>query len=297
MKNHTGKNLLIISAVIMQSAYSDIIINSSTADWTPITYGTNTPDAATDQQTGLVSGDIVGDANHHAFYSKFDNLGTSSTTDGTLGFRIRLNEIKDEKKMTFNYNLFVGMDADLNGSIDLFVGVDNSPNGSQSIAIWDPGPDANTGPSTTSIVSPPSLTYTEVNNVNFHFALVSTALDPAAISLDVDGGGKTDAFLSFSIDFYDVITLLGNKNITIDETSGINYVMATATQDNSLNMDLNGVNDGIGSTNTFAALGATSDTFSATGDVIPEPVALGLVAIGGLITLAGRRIHVYYTAP
>jgi len=270
-------------------AQAALIIDSSTADWTKITYGTNSPDTYIDQQTGLKSGDLVGNATHASFYTKFDNAGTPSLTDGTLAFRVRLNEAKNYSKLVFDYSLFVGMDADRNGSLDLFLGIDNSPSGGGTLAIWNPGAGANTGPSTTTIVSPALSTYTETAGVNYHFAMVTAALDPSATSFDVDGGGKTDVFLSFGLPFADVVSFLSSNGISINQNSAINYVMATSTQNNSLNMDLNGVNGGTSSTLTFAQLGATADPFSPAGVAIPEPATALLFGIGGVGAWLLRR--------
>lgn len=272
-----------------QSGLAAVIIDSDTSYWSAITYGTNSPDTFIDQQTGLKSGDLVGDVNHPAFYSQFDDAGTSNLTDGTLAFRVRLNEAKNYSKLEFNYYLFVGLDADRNGSLDLFVGV----NGNTELCMWDPGTGANTGPSTTSIVSPPALTVAQ-DSANYAFSLLSAMIDPDAISYDIDGGEKTDMFLSFSVDFYDVVTLLSAKGIVIDQNTGINYVMATSTQDNALNMDLNGVDGGVGSTLTFDELGATSATFSPTGDAtIPEPSVIGLFAgVSGLLLMTRRIFQI-----
>ena len=198
---------------------------------------------------------------------------------------------KQKTIRTFNYNLFVGIDGDRNGSLDLFVGVNNQPNGTGALAMWDPRDGANTGPSTTSIVSPPEISVAEALKANYDFSVVDAMIDPDAISYDVDGGGKTDMFLSFSFNFNDVVTLLNAQGISIDQNTGVNYVMATATQDNSLNMDLNGVDEtGIGSTNTYSQLGAMSDTFSATGDAVPEPAVMALLLAGCGSLLIGRRL-------
>lgn len=281
--------LWVVMALLPLSGFASLVIGSDTSFWSPITYGTNTPDPILDYSP-QPSADLIGDANHPAFYSQFDDAGTSDLTDGTLAFRVRLNKVKNYKKMTFNYNLFVGLDANLDGALDLFVGVDNSPNGNILLAMWSPGTGANTGPSTTSIVSPPQLTFAEALGVNYDFSLVDATIDPDAISYDIDGGGKTDVFLSFSFDFNDVVTLLNAKGISIDQNTGINYVMATSNQDNALNKDLNGVDGGTTSTLTFNELGATSDTFSATGDAVPEPAVMALLLAGCFSILIGRRL-------
>ncbi len=279
-------------ALLPLSGLAALVIDSDTSFWSPITYGINIPDPIVDQQTGLKSGDLVGDANHHAFYTQFDDAGTSDLTDGTLAFRVRLNEVKNYSKMAFNYKVFVGLDVvGSTAGLDLFVGVDNSSNGDIALGMWYPGDGANTGPSTTTVVSPPEISVEAALQANYDFSLVDATMDPDAISYDIDGAGNTDVFLSFSFDFNDVVNLLDAQGITIDQNTGINYVMATATQDNSLNMDLNGVDEtGIGSTNTYSQLGAISDTFSATGDSVPEPAVMALLVAGCFSMLIGRRL-------
>lgn len=268
---------------------AELIIGSDTTYWSPITYcGGTVPDPALDQQTGGQEGDLVGDASHPAFYTQFDDAGTSDLTDGTLGFRIRLNQAKNDAKMTFNQILFVGMDANLDGVLDLFVGVLNSPSGSGNLAVWLPGTGANDGPSTTSIVSPPQVVFEEEINGNYHFGLVDLVSDPDATSFALGGGANV--FLSFSFDFHAIVTNLSNVGVSIDENSGINYVMATATQDNALNIDINGINGGTGSTLTYGELGAASDTFAPTGDAIPEPAVMALLSLGSFSLLAWRRL-------
>ncbi len=272
------------------SGLASLVIDSDTTFWSPITYGCNIPDPSVDQQTGQKSGDLVGDANHPAFYSQFDDAGTSDLTDGALAFRARLNEVKNYKKMTFDYSLLVGIDADRDGGLDLFVGVDNSPSGRGEVCMWYPGDGSNTRPSTTSIINPPAVSVERALKANYDFSLVSATIDPGAVSYDVDGGGATDAFLSFSFNFSDVVDLLSAKGIEIDQNTPLSYVMATATQSHSLNMDLNGV-DGIPDTDkTFSELGAISNTFLVTGESVPEPAVLALLLAGCSSILIGKRL-------
>ncbi|MBI9019979.1 MAG: hypothetical protein JEZ10_01820 [Verrucomicrobia bacterium] len=273
-----------------QSGFASLIIDSDTSFWAPITYGVNLADPVLDQQTGGQDGDLVGDANHYAFYTQFDDAGTSDLTDGTIAFRARLNRAKNYSKMEFNQSLFVGIDANRDGALDLFVGVNNSPSGNGELAMWNPGTGANTGPSTTSIVSPPVISVVEALKANYDFSLVSATIDPSAINFDIDGEGNTDVFLSFSFDFRTIVDLLNAKGISLDQNTAINYVMATSTQDNALNMDLNGIDGGIGSTMTYDELGATSDTFSPTGDSVPEPAVMVLLATGVFSILIGKRL-------
>jgi hypothetical protein len=90
--------------------------------------------------------------------------------------------------------------------------------------------------------------------------------------------------------------LVGNTNhpafyTQFDENSAVNYVMVSATQANSLNMDLNGVNGDTSSTLAFAQLGAASNTYSAAGEAIPEPAAIGLIFVAGIGLIVAKRIR------
>jgi hypothetical protein len=107
------------------------------------------------------------------------------------------------------------------------------------------------------------MTTQQTPGVNYDFSFVTEALDPLATGYDVDGGGKTDAFLSFSVDFSDVVDALSLRGISVDQESSLNYVVATSTQADLLNMDLCGVTGGVDSIETFQALGAISDAASA----------------------------------
>lgn len=294
MKTQPAKLIfcVILAALPALPCFSTIVINSPTTSWVPINYSNGETDPIVDQQTGLQAGDLVGDTNHPAFYSQFDDAGTTNQTDGTLAFRVRLNRIKDESKMTFNYKLFIGIDANQDGALDLFVGVDNENNGSGQLAIWDPGPGDNNSPSTTTIATPPLITFEEAIGLNYHFDFVDSVLDPAAISYDLDGGGYTDAFISFSFDFAFIVSLLSTNGISIDQESPLNYVMATANnQANNLNIDLNGVDGGLDSELPFTVLGASSDTITPTGEAVPEPAVMTLVGLGGLSLLISKRLR------
>lgn len=266
-----------------------MIINSDTSFWKPVTFSTtNTVDYANDQ-TGAKVGDIVGDAKNSAFYTKFDNVGTPSLTDGALAFRVRLAESKNYKKMEYSDNVFVGIDANNDHVVDLFVGANNSPSGKDKLGIWYPGTGANTGPSTTTISSKPIMTFDEVIGVTYDFSKV-VGMDTVATSFDLDGGGKPDVFISFSFDFTYIVKALADKGITINEISPhLSYVLATATQDNALNIDIAGIKAGTSSSLTFAELGAWSTPLTATGTA-PEPAVVSLLGAGCLTLLARRRL-------
>jgi hypothetical protein len=240
-----------------------------TTDWTPIIYSNNNPDPSNDQQTGSSEGDIVGNALHPSVYTMFGDAGTPSLTDGTLGFRIRIGA--DVSPSGFKTALFIYIDANADGKIDLFLGVNNSGS-ADSIGIWGAGADLNISPSTTSISSTPLVSYAPDAN-NYYWSQVTTVNDPSVGSAtDLDGGLKPDFFLGFSIPFADIVNQLSLLGISgFNQDSTLSYVVATATQANSLNQDLNGVDKNFNGALTWSQLGVLSDPMTPAGmAAVPE---------------------------
>ncbi len=80
--------------------------------WTPMI---GNYDAIADQQ-GNIGGDIVGSGTDYGLLMTFNNNGTASSTDGTLGFRIRLDTATPPaNKPAFDRAAWIGIDADLTG--------------------------------------------------------------------------------------------------------------------------------------------------------------------------------------
>ena len=133
------------------------------------------------------------------------------------------------------------------------------------------------------------LSYKQTD-ASYRWEPVTAESDPLAGLYDIDGGGATDYFLSFAVPFADVVDQLYVRGITIDEATHVSYVMATATQANSLNQDLNGVKGSVNSPVTWADLGVASTPITATGQ-LPEPstALLALVGVAGLRVLRRRR--------
>jgi hypothetical protein len=263
-----------------------IDVAGPTTGWTAIVYASNPPDFADDQATGQPEADIVGDLSNPAFYTAFDDAGTPASTDGTLGFRIRLGA--DANPAGFSKVAAVGIDANLDGALDVFLLVDNTGSPNQ-IAIYDAGSGANTSPSTTTISST-GVGYAETAS-NYDWSAVTATIDPTATSFDIDGDGAVDHFLSFAVPLQDLVNQLAAIGIAnVDQNTPFQYVLGTSTQGNALNQDLGGPNGGSNSSSTWAALGATSNTYSAAGTPVPEPGAAQLLGLG-LIGLgwAGRR--------
>ena len=265
---------MIASALFITSAaFAQPNPNSSTTNWVPILYWTNSiPDPSGDQQASGAELDIVGNQLEPSLYMQYNS--------GYLGFRLRLGA--DTGQPGFQNCAFIGLD--LNGTIDLFIGVDNQGSHDQ-LGIWFPGAGLNTSPSTTTIANSPFLTYAETS-ANYSFTAINATIDPGATSFDLNGDGKTDQFLTFYVPFADVASALATQNIIFTTNSPMNLVAATSTQANTLNADLNGVTGGVSSSQTWAQLGANSLSYTPAGTApVPEPVSGTLFSVLGGMTL------------
>ena len=253
-------------------------VASPTSGWTGIRYGgVNGFDPTVDQQTGSAEGDIVGNATHASVYTFFGDANTSSLTDGALAFRLRLGA--DANPTGFKTAAFVGIITDrASGKIDLFVGVNNSGS-ADALGIYSPGTGLNISPSTTTIVSPALVSYA-LTGTNYNWSPVTSTIDPAATNFDIDAGGQNDYFLTFSIQFSDIVAQLAARGITgIDQNSTFSYVIATSTQGNSLNQDLNGVPKTYDSSSTWGQLGALSDPTQPIAAVPEVNSTLGIIGL------------------
>jgi hypothetical protein len=273
-------------ASALPAAATIVDLTAPTTSWTPIQYSNNNPDPSNDQQTGSSEGDIVGNALHPSAYTMFGDAGTPSLTDGTLAFRIRLGA--DTNPSGFKTALFVGIDANSDGKIDLFLGVNNSGS-ADTIGIWNPGTGANVSPSTTSMVATPLVSYTPTAS-NYYWEAVTAVNDPSVGgATDIDGGGQNDFFLGFAVPFSDVVAQLALLGIAFDENSTLTYVIATATQANSLNQDLNGVAGSVNSSLTWSQLGVLSNPMTASGLAAVPEINPGLWVGLLLVAVAAQR--------
>src|SRR5205814_10009896 len=123
------------------------------------------------------------------------------------------------------------------------------------------------------------VSYT-ITALNYSWTAVNTTIDPTVgTATDINGDGKNDYFLTFTVPFADVVAQLNAKGITVNQNSTFSYVVATATQANSLNQDLNGVGGNYDGNATWGSLGALSDPITAGGIPVPEPTTAFFSAI------------------
>lgn len=207
-----------------------------------------------DQQTGVgknVSQDIVGTAANPAFYTRYLN--------SELFFRFRLNAQDGKTNQPTNYAYknfaYVGVDlADSNnsfdGKLDFFIGIYNVNNGIKNqgrIGIYKSDPaKANSSPATTGIINPPLVVkspipaYSGTGNLNAD-ATGNFWIGDADTSLSINATTNTDYFLSFKIGISDINTALRMMNKpSVTGSTGMRFMIGTASQDNSFNQDVAG---------------------------------------------------------
>jgi hypothetical protein len=249
-------------------------------------------DFAGDQQAGSPAGDIVGTTSNPGFFTTFNSNGLASNTDGTLGFRIRLDAAGGPaNKPAFDRVAWVGIDADLNGSIDMFMGA-NFQGSRSELSIRDVGSGLNNSPNSTSVSSTAAYTYTP-GALNYDYRMVNYMLDGGTTNdITTNTTGDPDYYLSFFMPLQDIVNFLITKGIYITDNSPLRYVLATSTQANNLNQDIGGIMGSTNSTSTWGQLGAFTPTITGSGTVIPEPGSALILASGVLLLMRRRRVRV-----
>ncbi len=282
------KPLHLLCALVYMSQWHAMAatVSAPSKEWTALL---GNYDFIEDQQTGLAEGDIVGQGSDYGFLVTYNAIGAGGTPVATFGFRLRLDTHGgNENDIKFNRAAWLGIDADLNGSIDVFLGVDMSGN-SSVLGIYSPGTGANTSPGSTSIDSAAYRSYA-INSSNYNYRPVDYVTDGGTTNDLTPGRGvDPDYYLSVLVPFADLAGFLAGKNIQINEQTPLRYAAATSTQGNSLNQDLGGVNGGLNSASSWMELGGYTPIMTITGTQIPEPRAEWLGVLGFSLLLLRRR--------
>lgn len=263
--------------------YASIPIASPTNLWKEIVYPGTTSDFVTDEQAKSIDRDLVGDADHAAFFTRFDDNSTEADrTDGEIAFRMRM--AGDQPPPGFGGQMWIGADIDANGSLDIFIGANDS-----LISIHSAGTDLNISPNTTSVEATPFWSTPAVPGDNYLWTEVTPALDPDATNFDIDAvkKGSPDYFLTFKLSFNAFVVAVNTITplTDFDDTAPLAYVAATASQGQTLNADLNGVDGGVNSSISWVDLDAISPQISVDGEIFnaPEPSATGLAIAGACL--------------
>lgn len=264
-------------------------VSGFSTQWTPLIGNYDTLGDAP------VSGDIVGGGVNYGLFTTFNDNGSASNTDGNLGFRIRLDVAGGTNTSpAFDRAAYIGIDADLNGSVDVFIGINYS--GSKTdLGIYSPGVGTNTSPSTTTISTTPYKAVYAISTANVNYRPVNSGfgadggdnndLTPNASNANAD----PDYYISFMVPFADVVGFLATRSINITDQTSLRYIAATSTQANSINQDIGGVNGGTSSTSTWAALGGFTPVVNASGTVVVPEISTSLLTLAGLALAMSRR--------
>lgn len=257
--------LLILNTFIIQGlpSFSEVISwnLSGNTGWTSAYPSNNQNDYLQDQQTGsgTVSQDIVGDASFPSTYVHFN--------EDTLAFRIRVNDIDGgSNSSTYHFKnfAFIGVDADINGSIDFFIGAYNPSGSNGRIGIYGSNPGyLNISPSTTGISGKPVMAYKPVRFSNYAITMAEGS----------QFNGNADYFISFSVPVADIANAVSGLGLTFGKSTPFRFMTGTAAQDNSFNQDLNGMDkSGWSSGGTWNSLGVFSGVVSADGTAVVRTV-------------------------
>lgn len=283
-----GASLFIAAIAFPGKLSAAVTLAGSSQDWFAIP---GNYDFLDDQQTGQGADDIQGDADNPGFFTGFLPDATNGPTDGRIAFRVRLAEVGAEgsnnKADTFGGFFFVGIDANSDGAIDVYLSASDKNN--QGLAIRDPGTGQNISPNTTTVGNPD---YSEANDAsNFNYRPVDTTLDGGTTN-DIGNDGNVDYYLSFALPFVEIANFLEGAGIVGTTTdTPLRYVLGTATQANSFNQDIGGIDGNDGTVDLDASweeLGAITVESTASGGPVPEPSAALFVMTAAGVALLRR---------
>jgi hypothetical protein len=271
---------------------------------------------STDLQTGHNEADFISIApNTQAYVNGSTTLSTVAqnvpgfmVTSGLLNgadatmFRFRFVDANNSKAYQGSYTL-IGLDLNRDSKVDFIFGV----NSSSAPPVYDflkPGTGANDGPSTTSVTKltgGPSTAMTTSGagqNFDYNGPSASATVDNYQ---DQTLHPYANAELTFAISWATLqaaIRAMGTVNgvnwsgFTVNASTGMSFIAYTTQQDNAFNEDIYGTSLNGSTTSTWAAMGAFSDDFTASGKPVPEAatvVQVGLFLLSAVGLQLWRR--------
>ncbi|MDA8735915.1 PEP-CTERM sorting domain-containing protein [Opitutales bacterium] len=264
--------------------------------------------------------DLVGNNQFGTFYTGFDDVDSSSSTDGTMYFRARVAEGNKKSTDPYRGQIYVGFDLTDNGTIDYLLSYNGSTSNS-SISLYKPSgfnsPDTTTNPvnlgnvatfTTNSIVNQ-ATTAIDATNSNFSSVIAIDGLTSTTANIDggVDNKGAPliDHFLTWSFSFSDFSATIRENSLGIANAAALDlggfddtytFSMLVMTSDANSNAfggaDYGGINDNaLGSSFSVGAGLSAPTSLSGT---VPEPsrypLLLGLAALGWVASCRRRYI-------
>lgn len=215
-------------------------------------------DPAGDPQAGTTGLDLLGGTTRALLQAQSYNDGATDYT----GFRILYGG------STPAPYLFIGFDVNGDGSLDAFLGVRPSGNGA-GVYVYDADPGkTNISPSTTGIIDSDADPRVPITGATYG---------------SVAAGAGTSQYVIWVETSRLTAAINAKTGAGITASSALDYLVFSATQDNSINGDLGGA--AINSAATFASLGVFTrqslDAPAAASVPVPVPVNLALVSDTG----------------
>ena len=173
-----------------------------------------------------------------------------------MAIRVRVSNVNGFSPYEFKNFAFIGLDSDLDGTVDFFLGVYNPTGNNGRLGIYSADGSLNLSPSTTGISGKPLMAFQPKEGINY-----SITQAPGS-----NFNGDPDYFISFQFSLADIQEALQGTGIAFTASTPFRFMTGTAAQDNSFNQDLNGMDaSGFSSDDTWNDLGVFSDVVSADG--------------------------------